>query len=529
MNRRLRLLAAMLSIGILAPGILVSCASDPATPLPGAAAEATPDVSATITAQVQRAGPGTPTPTAVPAGARAAALEFAASHADISADWDQFHADYDNWRLGLSACTAGSFRASLQGFAGRFAGVTAAARSLPRSTAVRELSDALIEAAELEEAALRNLRDTWRPADTSIREVVVEGDSENDSEEAGVSQVQAPVSGFELVDQARAVSSALRQDVADSLTDRAANTSEASVASINEFAAGFNAIDAAWDDFHRRYDSFRSETRRTASGETVSQLGLLINRFHDIVTDIRQLPTIASTRPAAEALVQAAEQEDLALRRLRDTLQLIVDPVAGAIDESLTSNSVQDPSSAGGESAEQEPETPAPTLFHAFDAQLVEANSERLEAQRLLEEVLEDISDNTQVEVQDFAGSYGRLLEDWNSFHAEYDEWRNTGGGCDQSEATAALGQLSASFGKISRAVRGLPAATVLRPLAEILVEAAEREERALRELRNTWRPNDTGVYRDFDLQRSTAGKLRRQVKTGLQELLEDYGISSLK
>ena len=108
----------------------------------------------------------------------------------------------------------------------------------------------------------------------------------------------------------------------------------------------------------------------------------------------------------------------------------------------------------------------------------------------------------------------------------DYNEWRNSEGGCDRAKATRALAQLNVTFGEISNAVRDLPPATVLRPMAEILVEAAEREERALRDLRNTWRPNDPEVYQNLDRERSMAGKLRRQVTTGIQELLERYGIS---
>ena len=62
--------------------------------------------------------------------------------------------------------------------------------------------------------------------------------------------------------------------------------------------------------------------------------------------------------------------------------------------------------------------------------------------------------------------------------------------------------------------------------MGELLVEAADREERALRDLGNTWRPYDASVYETLDQERTTANKIRRQVTVGLQELFERFGIS---
>ena len=75
--------------------------------------------------------------------------------------------------------------------------------------------------------------------------------------------------------------------------------------------------------------------------------------------------------------------------------------------------------------------------------------------------------------------------------------------------------------------MRDLPRATFLRPLGELMVEAAEREESALRELRTSWRPFDPQAFQTLDRQRNTSGKLRRQVALGIAELLESYGIAA--
>ena len=264
-------------------------------------------------------------------------------------------------------------------------------------------------------------------------------------------------------------------------------------------------------------------------------MGLLIDQFREIVVAIRQVPTTDTTRDVADALAQAAEDEDLALQRLRGTFQRDGVPANGVPGEAVA------PSGEVGESEEPVATTPTgnsggegvgtftatdPGLYDAFDAQLVSSNAARLVARRDLEDILDDISEETGVVVEDFTEQYRLLLQEWNDFHKDYDEWRRSEGGCDRSNAVDTLGRFTVTFGNIATEVRSLPAATVLRPLGEILVEAAEREERALRVLRDTWQPYDAEVYRALDRERDTAGKLRRQVAVGIQELLERFSIS---
>ena len=128
--------------------------------------------------------------------------------------------------------------------------------------------------------------------------------------------------------------------------------------------------------------------------------------------------------------------------------------------------------------------------------------------------------------MEEFTKQYNLLLRAWNQFHNGYDVWRQSEGGCDRPKAIERLGSFTISFGELATAVRDLPRATLLRPLGELLVEAAEREEQSLRDLRNTWRPFDSEVYVALDRERNTAGKLRRQVVAGVQDLLSQYEIS---
>ena len=494
--------------GVLVALLLVAaaCRSEGPTPSPGVSV-GTPNVQATVEALARRPQLGTPTPTPVPAAARAVALEFATAHRTISKEWDTFHGSFDSWRERLVACDASSVQVALLQFGGRFSGITEAARALPRASVVRELADKLIQSSEKEEEALRQLRDTWQPEVATAK--------------PGPSKTPPPTgsaagTAFEPVQVARSAAAALRKEVTNALTDRAAKTTPASLDEVAAFWEDFKAVASAWDEFHLEYDAFRSEQDGLTSTQAAERVGKLVDRFRNIVNAVRGLPANDATEEVAEKLAKAAEEEDLLLRGLRDVLPNGEAPEAGAGEKSVAEDAGTDKTSPSSKNAGR---------FNEFDALLVKSNAALRQAGLELYTVIEDLSTDTQAQVDEFTGKYKLLTRQLDEFHRDYDEWRRTEGGCDRSKAIDTLGQFNVAFAEIVSNVRGLPSATVLRPLGEILVEAAEREEGALRGLRNTWQPFDANVFDLLDRERNTAGKLRRQVSVGSQDLLERYGV----
>jgi hypothetical protein len=128
-------------------------------------------------------------------------------------------------------------------------------------------------------------------------------------------------------------------------------------------------------------------------------------------------------------------------------------------------------------------------------------------------------------DIDNFRQQYDVLVREWNEFHQGYDEWRSSESGCNRTEVIDRLGQFSVRFGEIAREVRNLPSTSFVRPMADTLVEAAEREEEALRGLRNTWRPFATDAYRALDQESINSDSLRREAEVGIQELLQRFGI----
>ena len=506
--------------GTIALGVVVAACSNPtpestaATPIPSPRALAPPVVS------IARAELPPPLQATIPEADKRVALEFAVGHRTISSEWDQFQAVFDEWREGLVACDASSVDVALARFAGDFVAITEAARGLPRDRILREIADLSVSATEREEGALRQLRDNWHPGDPTF---------------------------FEGVNVARASAAALRKQVEDGLSDLQRRTSSASQDLVSEFSAAFRQIDSTWDEFDRRYDSFRTDEPQATSAETVSGLNQLVDEFRGIVGAVRKLPTSEVTRQVASTLARAADDEELALRKLRGSFE----KSEGAAEAGPAEAPPEAPSEGAPpgpppepppEGAVEEPQVGSEgqmsekdetvfvqrdrSLFDAFDAQLIASNSLRREVSQALIGVAEDGSEANRAAAADFTGQYAALARKWDAFHQGYDVWRVNEGGCDRAEVVATLGGFVLQFGELALGVRSLPGAAFLQPMGELFVEAAEGEEEAVRGLRSSWRPFDGAVFHTLDQERIEAQRLRRQVATGLRDLLARYGIT---
>ena len=333
---------------------------------------------------------------------------------------------------------------------------------------------------------------------------------------------------------------------------------------VNEFSSAVSELNEAWDQFHRNYDSFRSAEPNYNAAQRTRGINLLVNEFREIVQFARDLPSAAGTDDVADMLAEAAESEDLLLRNLRGDLgqpgEFVSNQPVTEDDSSETSTpapklegngnlpptkpepveeespALRTGDSAGGSrfeagtgSEEEEPSAADPAVFHAFDAQLVEANTTRRKAGQLLSKIEEDVSDDGRKQVSGFAAQHKQLVTRVGALRDDYDDWRSAEGGCDRAKVIEALGGFTARFSDLTADVRRLPRAAFLRPMGELLVEAADREHRSVRDLRNTWEPFDSAVYDNLDRQRDTSDKLRRQVSSGIDELAARYGLSLSK
>ena len=125
------------------------------------------------------------------------------------------------------------------------------------------------------------------------------------------------------------------------------------------------------------------------------------------------------------------------------------------------------------------------------------------------------MSDTWQVEGELFEGCNCNLL---CPCHATFRQ-PPTNGWCDRTEVLQSLDQFNLRASELGRKVRDLPQSNYLLPMYNLLVEAVEREEGAIRALHNSWRPFTVDAFKAADQERVNANRLRRQAGIGLQGL----------
>ena len=416
---------------------------------------------------------------------RMAVDEFADQRQAIDQEWAQLHEDFDRWRAGLTSCRRNSVHEALQDFAAGFTDVTEQAGDLPRATVTRELADMLITAAEEEEAGFRQLRDRWQP--------------DNPAQ-------------FELVEQRRSDAAQAQRNVEDMILElreqleAAADPEERAV--LRKFSGALDAVRNDWNGFHGDYAELQETAAHMDAIAIIAQLDRLIAQFDAIVEAISRLPSGDATESMVETLQAAAEAEREALLAVHNGLQgSLTAPPEG-------SNLGTSPHPTGGRTGSPLDEVDA--IFEESEAILKQVS-------RTTRVLVDDDPEENLAEVENFDDNYGSLLVGWDAFHQRYSDWRRTDGGCDRTEVLQSLDRFNLRMGDLGREVRRLPQSSYLLPMYTLLVEAVEREEGAIRALRNSWRPFTVDAFKAVDQERVNANRLRRQADIGLQGLRDRY------
>ena len=418
---------------------------------------------------------------------RMAMDEFAKQQQTIDQEWDQFHQEFDRWRTGLTACHRSSVHEALQDFAVGFASVTERARDLPRTTVTRELGDILIAAAEEEEATFRQLRDRWQPNNLSFFELVERRRSDADRAQKNVEDM-----ALELQEQFEKDADPEEKDA------------------LEEFSAAFDAIKNDWNKFHDDYADLQKDADRLDAAAILARLDQFTGQVEAILEAVYALPSADVTEGMIEMLQEAVEAEFEALFDVSAALQ-----TGGFPTPTVFPPGIPTPTPfVGGASGEE-----AGSILGWMDTVIEESEAVLKEVSRTIKTTVDDDPEENLAEVQDFNEAYRGLLVEWDAFHQHYNDWRKTEGGCDRTEVLQSLDQFNLRIGELGRKVRDLPQSSYLLPMYTLLVEATEREEGAIRTLRNSWRPFTVDAFKAVDQERVNANRLRRQAGIGLQEL----------
>ena len=411
-------------------------------------------------AEVQPTASATP----LPASAQSEINDFVNQQQAIDQQWDQIRVDFDQWRAELTSCHPNSVHEALNDFAVAFNDVTEQARNLTRAQSTRELADTLIVAAEAEETALRQLRDRWQPNNVAL---------------------------FEEVEQRRSDASHAQKDAQDQAIElRLAAVSGVAPESTDEFAQSFDLVKNDWQEVHDEYSDLLDKIESMEPADVIASLDQLVEKFTLVVDALDELPAPTGAESTVEALQNAAQAELDAFNTAREPSDKPELPDFSGIDASVKAS--EDALADTGQTISDAPEA---------------------------DPIVPTDPEINLAELQVFYDEYDSLVVSWDEFHDRYNDWRASEGGCDRTEVTQALEQFSLRTGAIARDVRDLPRAGYLLPMYTSLVDAAGREENAIRTLRNSWQPFTVDAFKAVDEDRINVDGLRREADIALQQL----------
>lgn len=354
---------------------------------------------------------------------------------------------------------------SLSGFVTTFQKVKKLANELPQAQLGRAVAERLVEAAEKEETALSDLRAAWKPGDEAA---------------------------FQKYEAARQAADRLRRQAAQSLDDLATASQGPAQEAIDKYRQAFQPVEKDWDALNKSFDNWRKSLTdakskdKEAEKTALDTLQKLAASAQDILNRVYALPRPQLIQKPADLLITAAETQDAAFRKLNSTWK-------PGDDDSLS----------------------------AFEKDRASANKLRRDSTLGVDGVAAAGLRESKALLAQFSALHEQMDKAWAEFRGQYDTWRNKGGDCDRNAIRQQLAERAASFHSLAQRAFALPQASVVRPLAELTTQAAEREETALRQLRDSWKPYDSSFYQLYEKEWVAIDRLRRQASAGLTDLMQ--------
>ncbi|MBF8264313.1 MAG: hypothetical protein HW384_177 [Dehalococcoidia bacterium] len=397
-------------------------------------------------------------------------IEFAKAINALNKDWEGYRRTYGDWRQ-KGVCVEPAMTESLNKFVANFQKVKRTASELPQSSVVRSVAERLAEAAEKEEAALIDLRANWKPGDESI---------------------------FQKYETNKLAADRIRRQAEQNLNDLISATQVENIESIDKYRKGRTSVEVEWDTLQKDYKNWRqslpadNKIRDTDKEKTaMTTLQKIADASQSILNKVYALPPPTLARKSADLFVEAAEKEEAALRKLKASWK-------PGDEESITN----------------------------YEREQLTVNKLRRDSTLLLESMASVSLQGNRPLLQQFSTSYGQVSKAWDDVLSQYDDWRNKGGDCDRNAVRQQLLERLNTFSALAQRVNALPQPTIVRPLAELMTQAAEKEETTLRQLRDNWKPYDSGYYQNYEKEWVAIDRLRRQAAAGLTDLVQKNNIS---
>ncbi|MEE8517870.1 MAG: hypothetical protein V3S98_01950 [Dehalococcoidia bacterium] len=253
---------------------------------------------------------------------------------------------------------------------------------------------------------------------------------------------------------------------------------------VQRFGADFSEVSAEWDTLASDLNVWRNGLSSCGPLDQQSDLDGWVVEFQAVVSSAIDVDfSSAGTEVAQATWAAALSTEAAGLSELRDTWV------------------------ARG-----------PTAFTAYEAARTDASTARQQARAELDASGSEDSDDIKEAVK-------AAESDWDAFHERFDEWRADNGGCDETSARGRISSFSNGFNAILAKANDIERPSVVRPLAEQLIDAALVQSQALQTLRATWVPYSQEPWDALNAGTGLADQLRRQVQSSVDELNLQYGL----
>lgn len=283
-------------------------------------------------------------------------------------------------------------------------------------------------------------------------------------------------------------------------------------ATLLDFAKTHSNLERDWDAFRKSYMDWQ---QRASQNDSTVYKGLndFVSRFVAVKREVNQLQAPAGANEIVDRLAQAADREGAALRDLRDNW-------------------------AGGDF----------DAFQKFDKERQEVNKLRRQAATILQDLSSPSTSSSRTPaaseeatpsftqrrprtvdaqaLQQLDRSFQVTSRTWNDFEVAYDTWRSRDNSPEREASHAQLVTFVSNFRSLVSQISSQSAPGQLRPVAELMIQAAEKEEAVLRSLRDSVKPNDSRQYQAYEKEWATIDRIRRQASSSLADLLFKQGIS---
>jgi hypothetical protein len=255
---------------------------------------------------------------------------FAAAVKTLNTEWDQFHRDYDAFRVEPVEADDDPATSRLGGLLIQFGSIVDQVQALPNLVLTQEIAERLAGAADGEQLLLRRLLNSAGEDETKIETVKAlpddlvlsengDGSTDGNGEANRAELVLNDPTLFDVFDSQISSINRLRRTLRTDLSDVRAPLSEAGSENLSVFLGQARALEREWDAFHDSYDQWRSSNGRCDQGKALEALGQLATGFGGTVQAIEALSSVPLVREMRELLLWAAEREQAAVFSLRDS------------------------------------------------------------------------------------------------------------------------------------------------------------------------------------------------------------------